>query len=114
MNNTANRAESKRHGETEPYQPLLLQQQKDAEPTERLRYDELWFKPLNLQMYLFRNAILGKKKPFFDSEELEIKLTHRRSSEFVLTLKNKTRRELRVTCWLNDDEFYVFSDSDFK
>ena len=49
--------------------------------------------PLTLKMYLFRNGLLSKNKPFFDSEELEIKLSQRnQSNEFFLTLKNKSKQ----------------------
>jgi|JI6StandDraft_1071083.scaffolds.fasta_scaffold09432_11 hypothetical protein len=106
MNNTAMHGDTQPIGETEPY---TAAKQKD-EVEETLIYDELWFKPLNLKMYLFRNALLGKKKPFFDSEEVEVKLTHRNRCEFSLTFRNKTRRDIKLSCKLNDDENYVFSD----
>lgn len=31
-------------------------------------YDSEWMAPLSLKMYLWRNACLGKKKAFFDSD----------------------------------------------
>lgn len=87
---------------------------RDSTQPTTLLYDDDWFKPLNLKMYLFRNALLGKRKPFYDSEELEIKLTPRKNNQFTLTFKNKTRRELKINCRLKDDDHYLFSDTDFK
>lgn len=72
-------------------------------PVETIVYDPQWFKPLNLTTYLFRNGLLARKKPFFDSDELEIRITQRQNSEFALTFKNKTKKELRISCTLHDD-----------